>query len=1018
MRVRSFAALMIPLLLALPAAAQEQRGSIEGIVKDSSGAVLPGVTVEAKTNTGVVLTAVTDAAGAFRFPSVLPGNYEVTADLQGFRSGKVSDVIVGLGQIKKVDFSLQIQGVQETVQVAAESPLVDVKQSARQTNIRAEQVELLPHGRDFTTLVTQAPGANSEAKLGGLSIDGASAGENRYIIDGIETTNLQSGISGKNVIADFVDEVQVKSSGYTAEFGGATGGVINVLTKSGTNNWHGNGLFYWQGNTLSGGNSPAPGQVLGSTISTGVPTLRLKLTDATQAEYVTYPKDESNRFEPGLALGGPISLNRAWFFGAYQPALTTTTRDVTASSSGNANAIPVSVEQKQQVQYITANQTAQITQSLRSRVAFNNSWNRTTGLLPALNGSDPEGTNYAKTSTFPNYSVSGNLDWVASPNLFFGVRGGYYMSDQHDTEVTEEPLFEFRNATNVGLLDVPLSLQHPPGFFSIPSNTKTDRDQQTRGYFQADGTLYGSFGGAHQLKFGVQADRVGNNVLTGNSRNWVLVRWDSTLSTGVPFQRGKYGYYEVRSNAVDPKKGIITEGNIHTTNIGLFIQDAWTINNRLTVNAGLRTERERVPTYTTGADIPEFGVEFDFKDKLAPRVGFAYDFKGDGRWKAFGSWGVFYDIFKLELPRGSFGGDKWLSYYYTLDTYDWPNLVNGTNCPPTCDGTLIRGPIDFRHPSFGSDAIEPNLKPMRQQEATAGIEHQLNNVMAVNVRYVHKQIDRAIEDTGFLLPDGSEGYVIANPGEGITTLAFIDSDQGIQVPLPKAKRDYDSVEFAIEKRLANNWYLRSSYLWSRLFGNYPGLSQSDENGRTSPNVGRLFDYPLMMFKDGGVPSYGPLPTDRPNQFKTQFLYAFPKGTSIGLIEYVASGLPVTREISIFPPNNYTVQYLGRGSDGRTPVFSQTDLYVQHSFKMAGSRSVQLSLNVLNLFNQESVTNRFVQYMRTDGISPNELLFYTGGQKLETLLTTQASSFTTDPRFLMDNGYQSPIQARIGVKFLF
>ena len=111
--------------------------------------------------------------------------------------------------------------------------IVDIKQNARQTNIRAEQIDLLPRGRDFTTLVTQAPGANQESKLGGLSIDGASAGENRYIIDGIETTNLQNGLSGKSLIVDFVDEVQVKSSGYTAEYGGATGGVINAITKSG-----------------------------------------------------------------------------------------------------------------------------------------------------------------------------------------------------------------------------------------------------------------------------------------------------------------------------------------------------------------------------------------------------------------------------------------------------------------------------------------------------------------------------------------------------------------------------------------------------------------------------------------------------------------------------------------------------------------------------------------------------------------------------------------------------------------
>ena len=134
-------------------------------------------------------------------------------------------------------------------------------------------VTLLPKGRDFTSLVTQAPGANSESKLGGLSIDGASAGENRYIIDGIETTNLQSGISGKNVIADFVEEIQVKSSGYTAEFGGATGGVINVITKSGTNDWHGNVGLQYQGDKLQG--QPTP-------------TLRLNLTDSTKAEYVKF----------------------------------------------------------------------------------------------------------------------------------------------------------------------------------------------------------------------------------------------------------------------------------------------------------------------------------------------------------------------------------------------------------------------------------------------------------------------------------------------------------------------------------------------------------------------------------------------------------------------------------------------------------------------------------------------------------------------------------------------------------
>ena len=490
MRARTLAAVIAILLLALPSAAQDQRGTIEGTIKDASGAILPGVTVEAKAANGAVLSTTTDASGNYRFPSVAPGSYTVSATLSSFSPRNTPDVIVALGQIKKVDFALSPAGVQETVQVTAESPLVDVRTNSRQTNIRAEQVELLPHGRDFTSLVSQAPGANQESKLGGISIDGASAGENRYIVDGVETTNLQSGLSGKNVIADFVDEVQVKSSGYTAEFGGATGGVINVLTKSGTNGLHGLGLFNWQGSALAGGSVPAAGSV-NANLGTGVPALRLSLTNSDVAEYVEYKKDDENRVEPGFALGGPLVLNKAWFFGAYQPAFTKTSREVTAASSSNPNATPANISRTQQVQYITANQTAQLGRNLRTRLAFNNSWSKTKGLLPALAGTDlPDstGANYAKTSVFPNYSVSGNADWTVSPQFFVGVRGGYYMSDQHDSQVTELVRYVTSTTSTNPFAEIPAPLRMTTQFQNIPSNNKVVRDQQTRASFHADGT--------------------------------------------------------------------------------------------------------------------------------------------------------------------------------------------------------------------------------------------------------------------------------------------------------------------------------------------------------------------------------------------------------------------------------------------------------------------------------------------------------------------------------------------------
>ncbi len=264
---------------------------------------------------------------------------------------------------------------------------------------------------------------------------------------------------------------------------------------------------------------------------------------------------------------------------------------------------------------------------------------------------------------------------------------------------------------------------------------------------------------------------------------------------------------------------------------------------------------------------------------------------------------------------------------------------------------------------------------MKQQEYTFSLDHQLNEVMALSARYVHKQIDRAIEDTGSLDAQSNEIYIIANPGEGLASLALVSPN----VPLPKAKRDYDSVEFAFEKRLRQNWYLRTSYAWSRLYGNYSGLSQSDESGRTSPNVGRAFDYPLMMFQDGGQAAYGPLATDRPNQVKAQFIYQFNFGTSIGANEYIASGLPVSREIGIYPSSNLPVQYLGRGSDGRTPMYSQTDMFVQHAFKMAGGRSLQVSFNVLNLFNQDTAVGKYSTYQKVNGVNIVSEAAYLHGQ---------------------------------------
>ena len=449
MRKSLLSVLLGVLLFAVPGIAQEQRAAIEGIVKDATGAVLPGVTVEAKNlSVGSVVSVVTDGAGVYRFPALAAGTYEVTAVLAGFNTAKAAEVPLTLGQIKKVDLSLSVAGVAESVQVTSEAPLIDTKQSARATSIRSEQIDLLPKGRDFTTLVTQAPGANNEGKLGGISIDGASAGENRFIVDGVETTNLQSGVSGKGMIADFLDEVQVKSSGYNAEYGGALGGVINVMTKSGTNAFRGSARFYWQGDALEAGYAP---------------TLRLSPVDSNKAEYWTYEEDWYYRMEPGVSLGGPIVKDRAWFFAAYQPTKTKATRNVSPASAGTATANTFTDKVREDMAHnISVNQTAQVSNSLRTRIAYNNSYGKRTGLLPAQTGADAATTNYDIDRTSPNWSLSGQADWVVRPNVFIGARVGYYFSDFYDEGVPSDPraIFSFSNIGLVGLNGVAV----PPAF--------------------------------------------------------------------------------------------------------------------------------------------------------------------------------------------------------------------------------------------------------------------------------------------------------------------------------------------------------------------------------------------------------------------------------------------------------------------------------------------------------------------------------------------------------------------------
>lgn len=1023
MRQRFAAALLATVVSTWPAAAQEQRGSIEGIITDPSGAAVPGAVVEARSPSLIgVATSVTDSSGQYRFPALPPGYYHLRANLTGFAPSETGGIAVTLGKNLKVDMTMKVGAQTEVITVVGESPVIDIKSSASARSLTREFFAVIPKGRDFTSIVNLAPGANMEEKAGGITIDGASGAENNYILDGIDTTNLQTGVRAKPVVFDVIEEVQVKSSGYNAEYGGAIGGVINVITRSGANKFFGEVGTYYLNSDLNG---------------TPRDYLRLGLQDSTKAEYVPtqencqdspaspcFFKDSVTRFEPGFVLGGPIQKDKYWFFVSYIPEFQNTDRTVTFQSTREVKTF----REEYRAQNLTAKLSGQFSSSLRGSVVANLRPDKYEGRLPSLAGTDSPTFPFETLGRErPNASYSASLDWVASNRLYFNLRGGYFSYDLRDLGIPDEVRHVFSESNQVpsanGILTaaevatIPQDLRFARGYADVFTNSAFVKDNQNRLGISFDATYYAQAAGRHTFKAGIQLNRIGNNVDQGEQKDLVTLGW-ATFWTGLTGANagkdfaGTYGYWSYRQ--------FKRLGDIHSNNIALFLQDAWEIKSRLTLNLGIRVAKEDVPSFNeTG-----YPIEWGYGDKLAPRVGFAYDVKGDGRTKLYGSYGIFYDNMKLEMPRGSFGGERWIERYYTLDTPQWPAIGSGQY-----PGTFIEE-VNWRNTAIELGLLDTEIEPMQNHEFTLGLERQLGAKTSVGVRYVHKRLDRTIEDVGVLGPSGEE-YFIANPGYRVASYTLGEVCPSCP-PVPPARRDYDSVELRFARRFSDRWSLDAAYLWSRLYGNYNGLANSDElrtaagndiagagndprtlgGGRTSPNVNRAFDLIYDSYTETGDLNYGNLPVDRPHQVKVSASYSFPFNLNAGVFFYGSSGTPNTTQTTIV--GAVPVFYQGRNDMGRTPFTTQTDLYLAYDIKLGGSKRVQLNMNVFNLFDQDAETRLWPIRYR-DRISLTNEQFFAG---FDADAVAAATARRPDAEYGLAHLYQPPREFRLGVKFVF
>lgn len=1045
--------LLVAVMTLASAIGQETTAGLQGTVHDPSGAVITKASVTASSPALIGVKKVdTDTGGYFRFANLPPGVYTVTVAASGFRTFK-QEIELLVGHLPSLDIGMAVGAVTETVEVTAQTATVDVTSSKVQTNIPDTVLANVPAGRSFQSVIQFAPGARTEPlQGGGFQIDGASNSENSYLVEGQETASVGYGNSAANVPMDFIQEVQVKTSGFEAEYGGALGGVVNVIQKHGSNEWHGSLAFYYSGDRFDA--APNPSLIKNPQIAANAGGA--KRLDQPAEGYQPI-KDRYKSVTPAFTLGGPLLKDRLWAFVGTAPELNSLSRTV---KFGSAAPVPGdrTFNQDTRTYYSQARLDFLATQKIRLYGSWAYSYGRRHGAsLPQADSAfgqynsssttNVDNFNYGIGYVTPNTIYNTGADVTITPNLVATTRFGYFFQDYQDRGVPSGIRYIYRDTNypystgnapalaGTKALDgtvLPAQFVNATGWANIGANSSTAFDQWKRYSFSQDVAYFKhALGGTHNFKAGYALNHATNNVLSGYNTSDVYIAYNvpygpqttNGINRCLAINTQNVASYGVSGGAADGSacqglwgtvnlRDVGTTGQVGGWNHALYVQDAWTVARRLTLNIGVRFDKESLPSYNS---LPGFqGINFGWGQKVAPRLGAAYDVSGNGKLKVYGSFGYFFDIMKYNLPRGSFGGDYWHDCVYALDTPNFNAILpsrdsQGHYCPLGGGATPAIGSLpagmrfienyDYREPANDpnqpgtlgkSGLVDPNLLPMKQHEMVFGAAWEISRSWVFEPRYSRKRLDRTIEDAGTITQDG-EVYYIVNPGSGVNKT--VPNCNGCPQN-PAAVRNYDGLELRLTKR-GGSYFGSFSYTYSRFRGNYTGLTSSDVSdgiGRNGANTDRAFDEPFMSFDAHGKSIDGPLPDERPNTFKAYGYYDLKllKGspTRIGAYQQIYSGTPLTSYISVW---GAPVFVEGRGgfvdvtrdaatgnwvagnvSNRRSPMFSQSDISLTQEFHVSKTNEKMLgkiSADCFNCLNQHSPTLINQNLIRTSGLNP-------------------------------------------------
>ena len=1012
-------------------------GSLEGLVTDPNGAAIKGATVTATSpNMISAKTATTGDDGRYQIPALPPGNYKVSINAGGFAKFESGDVGVNLGRTSTADATLQLASSTNVVNVTS-GAAVDTAQNTSGSNISTDQFSNFPTQRTVQSLYNLAPTVTRSGLRDAAgrdrdpSVAGSSGPENNYILDGVNTTDPAFGGSGANLPFEFVQEVEIKTGAYGAEYGKATGGIFNVITKSGGNEFHGDIFGYGttKGLVRSVKNFPFTGSAANGFSETDI----------------------------GGDIGGPIKKDKLWFFAAFNPQRRTNFYLTQTFFQPAQNKVTIPFY------------AGKLTWALNSKNTLTGStfgdFTKIDGFLAtgALSnasgfGSDLNAFQGRQETGGHNYTV--RLNSTIRNNFIAEITGGIHFQRANTIPVaTNAPLIADNFAVlRGGAVLTPVQTGLSAGSTNTGFTDYVDGrgGSLQRGYLRGPG--FGLFSTQDRNRYEINAhmQNIEGKHTVKWGFEWFKVRYNiATLSTGPALT---YANPLAVATVNLPQGAVATNGVRITNNFGVCTVRTATIVCPSTTSAARLTGGSTADFPTAGTTVLtgryagigitgvqfntnvtaaeafgnpflvrtstrvrdfelnaktytnaeafyiqddykfarnfqfNFGVRWDFEqaynadggtyikfnnfwDNAAPRLGLTWDFTGKGKGKLYANYATFIETpIPLDVNVRAAGGNSQTDKNFNVNTLNAP-----------ASSTIATG---FTPVNLGADAtpLDPGLKPPSIGEYTAGLEYEIVKDLALGVRGVYRHERNVVEDGSF---DDGNTYFIFNPGRnepGTTERAACQGDVASgRAPrcFGRAQRFYRAVEFTATKRFTHNYQFIASYVYSSLTGNYEGLFRND-NGQSDPNITSLFD--LQSLLDN---TYGRLPNDRPHQFKFNGSYRTPFKLLISGNFYMQSGSPfnqliphpvygnnegfaVQRGTAIVPTVSATQagfpNIVQSIGTSRTPTTMNLDLGVYYPIKIGEKRELRLTGDWFNVFNSQRAVTLDQTYSVNSGVA--------------------------------------------------